>query len=61
MCVCVCVMCVCDVCDVCTGVVLGFTVWGLSEAGLLSNHCTIASALLFGTICAAVDPVAVSA
>ena len=40
---------------------LGFTVWGLSAANLLSTHCTIASALLFGTICAAVDPVAVCA
>ena len=38
----------------------GFTIFGLSAAGLTAFPFTIASALLYGTICAAVDPVAVS-
>ncbi|XP_019854262.1 PREDICTED: sodium/hydrogen exchanger 3-like isoform X2 [Amphimedon queenslandica] len=40
---------------------LGFTLYGLSVAGLMDSHLSIPSALLFGTICAAVDPVAVLA
>ena len=39
---------------------LGFTLFGLSKAGLVSSDLSIASALLYGTITAAVDPVAVS-
>ena len=43
---------------------LGFTLYGLFQAGMLLGglnvNFTISSALLFGTICAAVDPVAVS-
>ena len=38
----------------------GFTLYGLSRANLMSSELNIASALLFGTISAAVDPVAVS-
>jgi len=44
---------------------LGFTLYGLYQAGTLlvglNVQFTIPSALLFGTICAAVDPVAVLA
>lgn len=45
---------------------LGLTLFGLNEVGVVlagSNkdvNFTISAALLFGTICAAVDPVAVS-
>ncbi len=39
---------------------LGFTLFGLSKAGLMTSDLSIPSALLFGTISAAVDPVAVS-
>ena len=39
---------------------LGFTLYGLSAANLMDSTLNIPSALLFGTICAAVDPVAVS-
>ena len=47
----------------------GFILFGLFRGGVLLNfdtsgepiHFTISAALLFGTICAAVDPVAVSA
>ena len=50
-------MCVCVVC-------VGACLFGLFHAGALlagtDVDFTISSALLFGTICAAVDPVAVS-